>query len=67
MEEEEDIENKFNQAILFINNAKYLNNILSSEQKLTFYAFYKQATIGPCLISKPWFDIMGRAKWYIFK
>lgn len=31
---------------------------------LSFYALYKQATLGPCNIGKPAFwDVVGRAKW----
>ena len=37
----------------------------SYEMMLTFYAFYKQATNGPCTSSRPrMWDVVGRAKWY---
>ncbi|CAM9427000.1 unnamed protein product, partial [Phaeothamnion confervicola] len=37
---------------------------LSNEQRLRVYAFYKQATLGDCLIQRPSvLDIVGRAKW----
>jgi len=31
---------------------------------LMFYAYYKQATVGPCNRPKPWsFDVINKAKW----
>jgi len=36
----------------------------SREMMLKFYAFYKQATLGPCTDPKPGFwDVVGKAKW----
>lgn len=36
----------------------------SSQIKLAFYAFYKQATEGPCTANPPpLYDMVGRAKW----
>ncbi|XP_064644588.1 acyl-CoA-binding domain-containing protein 5-like isoform X2 [Lineus longissimus] len=36
----------------------------SHELMLKFYAYYKQATLGPCNIPKPGFwDMVGKAKW----
>lgn len=36
----------------------------SHEMMLKFYSFYKQASVGPCNISKPAFwDVVGKAKW----
>uniref|UniRef100_A0A8C5Q0Q1 Acyl-CoA-binding domain-containing protein 5 n=1 Tax=Leptobrachium leishanense TaxID=445787 RepID=A0A8C5Q0Q1_9ANUR len=36
----------------------------SNEMMLKFYSFYKQATLGPCNVSKPGFwDPVGRYKW----
>jgi len=37
----------------------------SYSMMLTFYALYKQATNGPCTVSRPYvWDVVGRAKWY---
>ena len=39
-------------------------SLIGTENVLQFYAFYKQATKGPCQIEKPViFDITNRAKW----
>jgi acyl-CoA-binding protein len=36
----------------------------SNEEKLRFYALYKQSTVGPCNTPKPGFwDVVARAKW----
>jgi acyl-CoA-binding protein len=36
----------------------------SNDLKLRFYALYKQATKGPCNISRPAFwDVINKAKW----
>ncbi|XP_015906207.1 acyl-CoA-binding domain-containing protein 5 isoform X2 [Parasteatoda tepidariorum] len=36
----------------------------SNDTKLKFYSYYKQATAGPCELSKPGFwDVVNRAKW----
>jgi len=36
----------------------------SNETLLTYYANFKQATIGKCNVSKPWaVDVVNRAKW----
>lgn len=35
---------------------------------LKFYAYYKQATLGPCTSSRPGFwDVVGRAKYDAWK
>ncbi|TNN11435.1 Phosphatidate phosphatase LPIN3 isoform 1 [Schistosoma japonicum] len=56
------LESHFEQA------AKHLSEIaysLDSNTLLYFYARYKQATVGPCNISKPGiFDVNGRKKWW---
>jgi acyl-CoA-binding protein len=37
---------------------------ISNEEKLKFYALYKQATHGKCNISQPWaINVVDRAKW----
>ncbi|XP_074653736.1 acyl-CoA-binding domain-containing protein 5-like isoform X2 [Tubulanus polymorphus] len=36
----------------------------SHELMLRFYGFYKQATLGPCMVQRPGFwDVVGKAKW----
>jgi len=36
----------------------------TNDDKLKFYALYKQATVGPCNTSQPWkVDVTNRAKW----
>lgn len=36
----------------------------SYEEMLRFYSYYKQATMGPCLVPRPGFwDPIGRYKW----
>ena len=38
----------------------------SKEIMLQFYAYYKQATIGPCNVSRPrFYDVVGKLKWYV--
>ena len=40
-------------------------HLIAGDFPIQFYAFYKQATAGPCNIAKPGFwDVTGRAKWY---
>ena len=37
---------------------------ISDEQRLQFYALYKQATQGACTGARPgFFDFVGKAKW----
>lgn len=59
------IEEKFNAAVNVIKglpkNGSYQP---SSAMLLTFYSYFKQATLGPCKQKKPAFwDVVGRAKW----
>ncbi|OAD61674.1 Acyl-CoA-binding domain-containing protein 6 [Eufriesea mexicana] len=55
------LEKTFNKA------AQYLQSLaseLNSTELLRFYALYKQATIGPCNISKPnWYQMQAKQKW----
>lgn len=55
------------QASIFDDAAKYLTKAtlkLSNDQKLSFYALFKQATIGPCNTPKPSIlSMYDRAKW----
>lgn len=63
-----DVIDEFCEASIFEEAAKYLSNTkklkLSNDQKLAFYAFYKQATIGPCNTPKPGLlSMYERTKW----
>eukprot|EP01114_Cavostelium_apophysatum_P015525 TRINITY_DN4242_c0_g1_i1.p1 TRINITY_DN4242_c0_g1~~TRINITY_DN4242_c0_g1_i1.p1 ORF type:complete len:250 (+),score=49.46 TRINITY_DN4242_c0_g1_i1:92-841(+) len=52
----------FQNAVNYLNRSKHLNP--STEQKLSFYKYYKQATIGPCNTKKPGiFEFTERTKW----
>jgi len=36
----------------------------TNDEKLKFYALYKQATEGPCSTQRPgFFDLVGKSKW----
>ncbi|XP_068694920.1 acyl-CoA-binding domain-containing protein 6-like [Montipora foliosa] len=60
----EDLEGLFHAATEFVRTLKDI----SDEQRLTFYALYKQAKEGPCTTSRPGFwDPVGRAKWDSWK
>jgi len=55
-------EEEFEHAAQFVNTHSNLN--LTNEQKLRFYAFFKQATVGPCNTPKPvMLDFVAKAKW----
>ncbi|KAL3667091.1 hypothetical protein V7S43_008033 [Phytophthora oleae] len=57
-----ELDAKFQVAVDFI--AARGNNKLTNEQKLTLYAFYKQAHFGKCSVEKPSaVDMVGSAKW----
>ncbi|KAF4316772.1 hypothetical protein BBO99_00008513 [Phytophthora kernoviae] len=57
-----ELDAKFQVAVDFV--AARGNNKLNNEQKLTLYAFYKQAHFGKCSIDKPAaVDMVGSAKW----
>eukprot|EP01006_Ploeotia_vitrea_P039101 TRINITY_DN66311_c5_g1_i1.p1 TRINITY_DN66311_c5_g1~~TRINITY_DN66311_c5_g1_i1.p1 ORF type:complete len:297 (-),score=167.92 TRINITY_DN66311_c5_g1_i1:14-904(-) len=52
----------FEEAASFLQRNNELN--LDNEQKLRFYAFFKQATVGKCTTSRPgMFSFVERAKW----
>jgi len=62
-----DVIDELCEASIFDEAAKYLTRTklkVSNEQKLTFYALFKQATIGPCNTSKPSIlNMYERTKW----
>lgn len=61
-----ELDAKFQVAVDFI--ASSGGNRLSNEQRLTLYAFYKQAHFGKCTIEKPSAaDFVGSAKWESWK
>ncbi|XP_072343322.1 acyl-CoA-binding domain-containing protein 5-like isoform X2 [Scyliorhinus torazame] len=69
VEVESDCQRQFQAAVSVIQalpkNGSYRP---SHEKMLKFYSYYKQATIGPCSISRPGFwDPIGRIKWDAWK
>ncbi|KAI9913195.1 hypothetical protein PsorP6_004932 [Peronosclerospora sorghi] len=61
-----DLDAKFQVAVDFI--AARGSNNMTSEQKLTLYALYKQAHFGKCSVEKPSaVDMVGLAKWESWK
>jgi diazepam-binding inhibitor (GABA receptor modulator, acyl-CoA-binding protein) len=58
----DDLELQFKKAIYFVRNAPAIDS--SNEEKLKFYALYKQATEGDVKGSQPWaVQFEARAKW----
>lgn len=52
----------FQDAVAYVNSGQPIP--VDNETKLTFYKYYKQATIGDCNVSQPGLlDVKGRAKW----
>ncbi|XP_032684367.1 acyl-CoA-binding domain-containing protein 6 [Odontomachus brunneus] len=60
-----DLEDRFNRA------SKYMQSLVSelnTDQLLTFYGLYKQATVGPCDISRPnWYQVQAVRKYEAWK
>lgn len=60
-----DLEETFDRA------AKYLQTLVSeldSTQLLGFYGLYKQATVGPCDVTRPnWYQVQAKHKWEAWK
>eukprot|EP00761_Pharyngomonas_kirbyi_P011285 gb/GECH01011310.1/.p1 GENE.gb/GECH01011310.1/~~gb/GECH01011310.1/.p1 ORF type:complete len:103 (+),score=32.98 gb/GECH01011310.1/:1-309(+) len=62
-------EERFNLAVKYVNGggarSQYPDNPeLSNDQKLKFYAYYKQATVGKCNTERPgMLDFVGKSKW----
>ncbi|KAL0116568.1 hypothetical protein PUN28_009903 [Cardiocondyla obscurior] len=60
-----DLEETFNRAATYLQT---LVSELESDQLLTFYGLYKQATVGPCDIPKPsWYQMQAKHKWEAWK
>nr|XP_025842644.1 acyl-CoA-binding domain-containing protein 4 isoform X2 [Vulpes vulpes] len=62
---EPDYQKQFQAAVSVIQNLPKNGSYRPSyEEMLRFYSYYKQATMGPCLIPRPGFwDPIGRYKW----
>ncbi|XP_057571251.1 acyl-CoA-binding domain-containing protein 4 isoform X1 [Hippopotamus amphibius kiboko] len=62
---EPDCQKQFQAAVSVIQNLPKNGSYRPSyEEMLRFYSYYKQATMGPCLIPRPGFwDPIGRYKW----
>uniref|UniRef100_A0A8C9A1W9 Acyl-CoA binding domain containing 4 n=1 Tax=Prolemur simus TaxID=1328070 RepID=A0A8C9A1W9_PROSS len=62
---EPDCQTQFQAAVSVIQNLPKNGTYRPSyEEMLRFYSYYKQATMGPCLVPRPGFwDPIGRYKW----
>uniref|UniRef100_A0A8C3W225 Acyl-CoA binding domain containing 4 n=1 Tax=Catagonus wagneri TaxID=51154 RepID=A0A8C3W225_9CETA len=62
---EPDCQKQFQAAVNVIQNLPKNGSYRPSyEEMLRFYSYYKQATMGPCLVPRPGFwDPIGRYKW----
>uniref|UniRef100_A0A8D1PST8 Acyl-CoA binding domain containing 4 n=1 Tax=Sus scrofa TaxID=9823 RepID=A0A8D1PST8_PIG len=62
---EPDCQKQFQAAVNVIQNLPKNGSYRPSyEEMLRFYSYYKQATVGPCLVPRPGFwDPIGRYKW----
>uniref|UniRef100_A0A2I3G457 Acyl-CoA binding domain containing 4 n=1 Tax=Nomascus leucogenys TaxID=61853 RepID=A0A2I3G457_NOMLE len=62
---EPDCQKQFQAAVSVIQNLPKNGTYRPSyEEMLRFYSYYKQATMGPCLVPRPGFwDPIGRYKW----
>ncbi|XP_062937185.1 acyl-CoA-binding domain-containing protein 4 isoform X9 [Cynocephalus volans] len=62
---EPDCQKQFQAAVSVIHNLPKNGSYRPSyEEMLRFYSYYKQATMGPCLVPRPGFwDPIGRYKW----
>ena len=57
---------EFDEASRFLSESRNIK--LNDDQKLRFYALFKQATVGPCTVPKPGLlEFVNRAKWYIMQ
>nr|2WH5_A Chain A, ACYL-COA-BINDING DOMAIN-CONTAINING PROTEIN 4 [Homo sapiens]2WH5_B Chain B, ACYL-COA-BINDING DOMAIN-CONTAINING PROTEIN 4 [Homo sapiens]2WH5_C Chain C, ACYL-COA-BINDING DOMAIN-CONTAINING PROTEIN 4 [Homo sapiens]2WH5_D Chain D, ACYL-COA-BINDING DOMAIN-CONTAINING PROTEIN 4 [Homo sapiens]2WH5_E Chain E, ACYL-COA-BINDING DOMAIN-CONTAINING PROTEIN 4 [Homo sapiens]2WH5_F Chain F, ACYL-COA-BINDING DOMAIN-CONTAINING PROTEIN 4 [Homo sapiens] len=65
MSPEPDCQKQFQAAVSVIQNLPKNGSYRPSyEEMLRFYSYYKQATMGPCLVPRPGFwDPIGRYKW----
>jgi len=57
------LQEKFQQAVAYVTKGPPMT-LSDNTQRLGFYAFYKQATEGPCKSKRPgMLDLVGRHKW----
>ncbi|XP_059812543.1 acyl-CoA-binding domain-containing protein 5-like [Hypanus sabinus] len=68
-EAQSDCQRQFQAAVSVIQSLPKNGSYRPSHEKmLKFYSYYKQATVGPCCISRPGFwDPVGRLKWDAWK
>lgn len=60
----QEIRDNFDFAVEQVRNSKPVANGPSNEEKLKFYAYYKQAVIGKCNTQQPsMLNMTERAKW----
>jgi len=60
--EESNGKDEFERALLYVKNGPPLST--TAEQKLQFYALFKQISSGPCNTTRPgMLDPIGKAKW----
>lgn len=64
-QEDEEIDEMFQFAVEQVRNSEEKKNGgPTDDEKLKFYGLYKQATVGPCNIPKPWaVQVVESAKW----
>ncbi|XP_072105843.1 acyl-CoA-binding domain-containing protein 4-like isoform X2 [Mobula birostris] len=69
VEAQSDCQRQFQAAVSVIQSLPKNGSYRPSHEKmLKFYTYYKQATVGPCCISRPGFwDPIGRLKWDAWK
>eukprot|EP01128_Nolandella_sp_AFSM9_P007102 TRINITY_DN3798_c0_g1_i1.p1 TRINITY_DN3798_c0_g1~~TRINITY_DN3798_c0_g1_i1.p1 ORF type:complete len:277 (-),score=69.32 TRINITY_DN3798_c0_g1_i1:271-1008(-) len=61
----ETLEEEFQGAVEFVRTGTFR---ATQDQQLSFYGYYKQATVGPCNTEEPgFFDFTGKTKWKAWK
>jgi len=59
---DQNLEQTFQTAVGYVSKATA--STFASDDKLTFYSYFKQASVGTCNTPKPgFFDFVGKAKW----
>ena len=62
------LESEFNTVVKSVQDTKENPIDLTTNEKLDFYKYYKQATVGDCNISEPWsINFEAHAKWKAWK
>ena len=63
-----DLKTNFEYCVKFVNSSKPGTVELTNEDKLKFYAIYKQATVGNCIGKRPgMMNIVARYKYDAWK